>query len=298
MGGGRPAKMGCDWFPHFGNASDASKTVTILENHFGAEGYATWFKLLERLTTANNHIIDCRNAEETEFLAAKLHLPPERLEIILNKLVELGAIDQTLWGKRTIWCQNLVDNLKPVYDNRRQELPHKPLISTTDKPITTIETPISSPESTAREEGSRGSRESRENPPDPLPIHPALRKDRNGDRPLFDKLLSIYPKKADAVEAMIVFYTMLDDGTLSEQLLDDVVLPAIERLKQTASWKERNGHFIPRLDKFLDRKQWMEAPQPSPSAEDSTSHYKNAQVYRDELEEERRQLNARFKAEK
>jgi hypothetical protein len=157
---GRPVKRSADWFPHDGHASDQSKTITILENHFGAEGYMAWFKLLERLSTTENHIITCRNVEDAEFLAAKLKLSPERFEQILGKMAELDGIDRDLWRERTIWCQNLVDRLAPVYQNRKQELPHKPLVTTTDKPISRLETPISTTDNTQREVVERGSRES------------------------------------------------------------------------------------------------------------------------------------------
>jgi hypothetical protein len=124
---GRLAKRSADWFPHDGHASDRSRTLTILENRFGAEGYMAWFKLLERLSTAQGHAISCRNPEETEFLAAKLRLTPDRFEQIISKMAALEGIDCDLWeSDRVIWCQNLVDNLKPSYDKRRQELPPRP----------------------------------------------------------------------------------------------------------------------------------------------------------------------------
>jgi hypothetical protein len=125
---GRPAKHTVEWFPHEGHASEG-KTLTILENHFGADGYMAWYKLLERLSTTDNHIIDCRNGEDIEFIAAKIKLLPERFESIINKMADLEAIDKALWTERkVIWCQHLVDNLKPVYDNRRQKTPQKPML--------------------------------------------------------------------------------------------------------------------------------------------------------------------------
>jgi hypothetical protein len=145
---GRPTKRKVDYFPHDADASDG-RTVTILENHFGSEGYATWFKLLEQVSRTENHIIGCRNPEDMEFLAAKLRLRPDRLTEILDKMASLEAIDRDLWERdRLIWCQKLVDRLADVYQNRRQPLPNKPPVSTPENPVSTVETPISSPEST------------------------------------------------------------------------------------------------------------------------------------------------------
>ena len=141
----RPPKETVDYFTHDADASD-SRTLTILENHYGAEGYATWFKLLERISKTRNHVIVCRNGEDTEFLAAKLKMQPERLEMILEKMAELGAIDTQLWKYKVIWCQNLVDRLKMVYDNRKQLLPRKPSISTDGNLINTTDNPLTIPE--------------------------------------------------------------------------------------------------------------------------------------------------------
>jgi hypothetical protein len=151
---GRPSKHTAEWFSHDANASDG-KTLTILENNFGADGYMAWFKLLERISSTDNHIITCRNGEEIEFLAAKLHLKPDRFREIINKMADLEAIDKTLWiENKVIWCQNLVDRLKSVYDNRKQELPHKPSISTTDKSNSIPEIPIPTTDNTT-EKGSK-----------------------------------------------------------------------------------------------------------------------------------------------
>jgi len=130
----RPIKATVDYFSHDADASDG-KTVTILENHFGVEGYAAWFKLLERLSRTRNHFISLRNGEETEYLSAKLRITPNRLLEILNKMAELHAIDTELYAHKVIWCQNFIDRLKEVYDNRRQPLPPKPTIDSSGNPV-------------------------------------------------------------------------------------------------------------------------------------------------------------------
>jgi len=180
---GRPVKGCADWFPHFANASDASKTLAALENRYGSAGYMAWFKLLERLTGAPNHTLSCKTTDETEFLAAKLKLTPEQLELIVGKMAHLGGIDPELWQHRILWSQNLVDNLAPVYEKRRQKPPQRPgisgteiaerqtAISGTETPISATETPISVPESAASrvERVERVERESRVEP-----THPTL----------------------------------------------------------------------------------------------------------------------------
>jgi hypothetical protein len=144
---GRPQKNTVDYFTHDALASDG-RTVSILENHFGPEGYMAWFKLLERISLAKNHIILVGNAEDMEFLAAKMRLKPERLKEILSKMADLEAIDKELYAAGMIWSQNFVDRLKGVYESRKQALPPKPCISVANNAISAEEMPISLPENT------------------------------------------------------------------------------------------------------------------------------------------------------
>lgn len=137
----RPPKQTVDYFSHDADASNG-RTITILENHFGAEGYTVWFKLLERLAKTNNHVIRCVNGDDMEFLAANIKLTPERLEEIFNKMAEIDAIDFELWQHRIIWSQNFVDRLEDVYANRKQDLPEKPVIMDNNQ-VSKLETPVS-----------------------------------------------------------------------------------------------------------------------------------------------------------
>ncbi len=125
-----------DYFPHDALAS-AGDTLTVLQNRFGNNGYAVWFKLLEKLASTEGHYLDCRNPTKWQLLIAKMGVDEITTVEILNLLVEMQAIDKDLWESKLIWCQNLVDNLSEVYKNRRRELPQKP-ISTNNNGITTI----------------------------------------------------------------------------------------------------------------------------------------------------------------
>lgn len=143
----RPTKNTVDYFPHDAHASEG-RTLTILFNHFGHEGYSAWFQLLERVSVTETHVIDIRNSENIDFLAAKLHLLPERMMVILSKMADLGAIDKSLFLSGQIWCQHLIDRLAFIYDKRKQQPPTKPELSMTETPVSVTETPVSVTEST------------------------------------------------------------------------------------------------------------------------------------------------------
>ena len=122
---GRPKKQTVDYFPHFVGGS--RKTIFLLENDFGNDGYAFWFKLLELLGSNDGHFYDVSTASNRRYLYAYTKVDEETATRILDTLVELGNIDGDLYRERQIiWCQSLVDNLKDVYDKRTTPLPKKP----------------------------------------------------------------------------------------------------------------------------------------------------------------------------
>lgn len=119
----RPKKKGVDYFPHDCNAG---KTMFILEQKFGNDGYAFWYKLLEFLGTKEGHYLNRNNIPDMEFLQAKTHLSGEIIIKILDLLASLEAIDKELWGKGVVWSQRFVDGISDVYVNRRLKTPLKP----------------------------------------------------------------------------------------------------------------------------------------------------------------------------
>jgi len=122
------------YFPHDIAASDGD-TMTIIEANFGNDGYAFWFKLLEKLGRTPGHYIDCNNTVKMDLLSAKSHITTSNAITILEMLCQLGAIDKELWQNRVIWSQHFVDNVQDVYTNRKRTAPAKPVI-TSSNPIT------------------------------------------------------------------------------------------------------------------------------------------------------------------
>ena len=115
-----------NYFPHDANAASGD-TLTVLQSRFGNDGYAFWFKLLEKLCSAEGHYIDCRNSTKWQLLLARTGVNELTGVEIMKLLVEMQAIDKDLWDSKLIWCQNLVDNLSEVYKNRRRAAPPKPI---------------------------------------------------------------------------------------------------------------------------------------------------------------------------
>lgn len=120
---GRPIKDTADYFPHM---TTHKKTMFIIEGKWGNDGYALWFKLLECLGHSPGHYYDCRQKDSWEYLYTYARISEELATEILDKLADMGAIDQELWGIRVIWSDNFVEGLKPLYQRRKQVPPDKP----------------------------------------------------------------------------------------------------------------------------------------------------------------------------
>ena len=139
----RPQKRTVDYFPHDAKASEGD-TLTILQSRFGNDGYSFWFKLLEKISSSENHVINCRNPIKWQLLLAKTSVNEEQGLAIMDLLCELEAIDAQLWREsKIIWCQKLVDNITDVYKNRDRPVPERP-IPTTNNLVSVKKTPVSS----------------------------------------------------------------------------------------------------------------------------------------------------------
>ena len=119
----RPKKKTVDYFPH---SCTHGKTLFIIEQKYGNDGYAFWFKLLEFLGDTDGHYIDLNDEMVQEFLQAKTSLSKEMCNEILDLLAKLKAIDAELWEHKIVWSQNFVDGISDVYKNRRVETPSRP----------------------------------------------------------------------------------------------------------------------------------------------------------------------------
>ena len=119
----RPKRNTVDYFPH---SVKHQKTMYILEEKYGNDGYAFWFKLLELLGDTDGHYLDLSNKMNWKYLTAKTKLAEEKCREILDLLAELDAIDPELWKKEGVWSQNFVNNFIDLYKKRVSDLPRRP----------------------------------------------------------------------------------------------------------------------------------------------------------------------------
>ena len=121
----RKKKNTVDYFPHL---IQEGKAMFIIESKYKNDGYATWFKILERLGKSENHFIDISDNKELMYLASKCNITEDLLKSIINDLVDLDKFDKDLWTQNIIWSQDFVDAISHLYERRGANLPTKELI--------------------------------------------------------------------------------------------------------------------------------------------------------------------------
>lgn len=139
------------WFQHNVDASDG-ETVKRIERKFGLEGYARWFKLLEKIARKMDETDRCSATYPVEDWATFLKCKRNKLETFLESLAEVSEISLKRSGDvLEIKCPKLLEirdnhtrNLQAtgkrlaLHNNTIQDnTKHKPSCSSGDKPSTT-----------------------------------------------------------------------------------------------------------------------------------------------------------------
>ena len=235
---GRPRKQTVDYFPHF--VSTDSRTKFILEQQWGNDGYAFWFKLLELLGRSEGHCYDCSQPADKMYLVALTKVTEEQADDILNMLATRGNIDRELWTEsKIIWCQSLVDNLQDVYSKRTVSAPRRP----GSEP---------EPEKPAKPE--------KEPEPEPAPEQPKKRgRPRRTSsltvkqQELFGKFYAAYPKRVDPAAAERAWAKINPEP---DEAFVEKVIQAIEDAKRYDS-RFRERQYIPNPATWLNAKGYM-----------------------------------------
>jgi len=261
----RPKKRTVDYFPHQCNHG---KTMFILEQKYGNDGYAFWFKLLELLGTTEGHFLHLENSADWEFLQAKTRLYGDKCREILDLLARLDAIDRELWeSHRVVWSQNFVDGIAPVYRNRGVETPSKPSFYTrkpSDGGVSTPENPQSRVEESRVEESTICAPDDAQEDTHDAPMNkPSSKsgprspfKSRRQEQ-LFDEFWAEYPKKRSKGQAEKTWVKLKPD----EQLFE-AIMTGLKRAKTSEEWRKEGGRYIPYPATWLNAKGWEDDYRP------------------------------------
>lgn len=114
----RPQRNNVDYFPHY--ISDGKK-MFFIEQKYGNDGYATWFKVLEKLAETDYHYLNLNDESELMYLSAKCRVSEDTLLSVLNDLSKLGAINSEMWDNRIIWSDKFIDSIEDAYAKRSND---------------------------------------------------------------------------------------------------------------------------------------------------------------------------------
>ncbi len=254
----------------------------MLENRYGNDGYAFWFKLLELLCRSDGHYYDCNNIADWEYLLALTKVPEETAVEILEKLSEMGKIDSNLWtNNKVIWCSSLVENLGPVYSKRTVSTPQKPIYGEFPhrKPTETMVIGVDNPQSKVEESivdesitppiSPAGGNENARNQSgesllvekatgEPPKVSPS--KTRNSrkkpeltvnQRASFDRFWELWPNKVSKGQAEITWAKIDPDEEFVE-----VIIAGVMRAKKQD--KRFLGGYTPHASTWLNAKGWLD----------------------------------------
>lgn len=201
----RPRKSTVDYFPHY---TTHGKTMFILEQTHGNDGYAFWFKLLEMLGATDGHCLALESPAEWAYLQAKARLSRESCTEILNLLAELGAIDPDLWhGRQAVWSDHFLAGIADAYRNRASEMPVKPSFPR-QKPEPSPQSDAGNPHTT--EDQNRVDERSGEQRPPSTDSAPDD----------FEAFWSAYPRHVDKTSALKCWKTRLKEGHTPASIIE------------------------------------------------------------------------------
>lgn len=111
----RPERKTVDYFPHY--ISDGKKMYYI-QQKYGNDGYATWFKILESLAVTENHFLNLNSEMDIMFLSAKCLISKEKLICVLDDLSTLKEIDHFLWLNKIVYSDKFIESIQDAYIRR------------------------------------------------------------------------------------------------------------------------------------------------------------------------------------
>jgi len=111
----RPERNTVDYYPHI---VEDGKKMYSLDKKYKNDGYAAFFKILDKLASTEYHYLDLNNEDELIYLSSRCNVSEELLLEIISYLAKLGKFDKELWEYKIIWCQYFIDNIQEAYKKR------------------------------------------------------------------------------------------------------------------------------------------------------------------------------------
>ncbi len=117
---GRPERHDADYFPFY--AKDG-KTLFILEGKYGCKGTGFFTNVLRFLTLQKDHYFCIADDADREWFFAKMKCDELSGMEMLHLMSKTGKLYSPLWiSRQVIVSPDLLESLKPLYQNRKNEI--------------------------------------------------------------------------------------------------------------------------------------------------------------------------------
>ena len=148
----RPAKINCDYFPHF---VKYDRDLDYLIERFGIEGYYFFYRLREFLCDCDNWTYRINTDPDIVYLCKQFSIDRTRVLELMDISAQNGIIDHDLWFEvQIIWQDELAPILKDSWKGRKTPPPEKPIldieVKLANNGVSNAINPISNPINTQR----------------------------------------------------------------------------------------------------------------------------------------------------
>lgn len=117
----RPQKEGLDYFPHDTDA-DSDPKIQAMIYLYGNDGYAFYFRLLQRIYRSSSGSIDVSDAETKQILARNISVTMQKFDKMLATSIKKGLFDGELFEKSGQLSSNGIRKRLSVVLGKRAEM--------------------------------------------------------------------------------------------------------------------------------------------------------------------------------
>jgi hypothetical protein len=127
----RPLKKGLDYFPHDTDAMNDEK-LEIMQLLYGNDGYAFYFKMLERIYRSADLLLDVSDAETRLVMIKKCNVDEERFDKMLATALRHGLFDQNAFDEFGVVTSKGVIKRSEMVTKKRENMRERYQIKVSD----------------------------------------------------------------------------------------------------------------------------------------------------------------------
>ncbi|MCL2174438.1 MAG: DUF4373 domain-containing protein [Treponema sp.] len=147
----RPERHDVDYFPLL---VKSGKTLTVLQNKYGIEGYGFFYKMLSFLAITPDHHYKIKDESDLlHFMSLTLMTDEKKVIDMIELMVKTEKLDKELWrNHKVIACPAFLESIKDAYNKRNnviitiEEIRAKYTNSDISSPLKGAETPFTATE--------------------------------------------------------------------------------------------------------------------------------------------------------